>query len=145
MKRSFVSRTSSVTITGDKELDKRLKHLEDNISRNIVRKAMRRFTVKIKKEAKILAPVKTGRLKKSIVNKVTLRANGNLTGTVFISSEKHGVHYGHFVEWGRMYPPMPANRFMTQAFEKYNDKSLYAKEVEKSLDEYLDKMVGKHR
>ncbi len=140
MRRSFTG-----TMTGDKELDKRLKHLENNISRNIVRKAMRRFTVKIKKEAKRLAPIRTGRLKKSIVNKVSLRANGKLTGRVFISPKKHGVHYGHFVEWGRMYPPMKTNRFMTRAFEKYNDKALYAKEVEKSLEEYLDKMVSRHR
>jgi len=143
MRRSFTS--SGVNITGDKKLDKQLKHLETKMQRNIVRKAMRRFTAKIKKEAKKLAPKKTGRLRKSIVNKVSLRANGKLNGTVFISSEKHGVHYGHFVEWGRDWPPMSGNRFMTRAFEKYNSKQLYANEVQDTLDEYLTKMVGKHR
>ena len=136
---------SGMSITGVAELDKQLKLLENKVERNVVRKAMRRFTAKIKKEAKLHVPVVTGRLKKSIVNKVSLKSNGRLTGTVLISKEKQGVHYGHFVEWGRLYPPMAGNRFMTIAFEKYNDKALFAEEVEKSLDEYLDKMVGKHR
>ena len=47
MNRSFTS--GGVNITGDKELDKQLKHLENKMQRNIVRKAMRRFTSKIKK------------------------------------------------------------------------------------------------
>ena len=34
---------------------------------------------------------------------------------------------------------------MTRAFEKYNSKQLYANEVQDTLDEYLTKMVGKHR
>jgi len=146
MKRAFSSRVGgAMSITGVAELDKQLKLLGNKMERNIVRKAMRRFTAKIKKEAKSLAPVRTGRLKKSIVNKVSLKANGTLTGKVYISKEKYGVSYGHFVEWGREYPPMRTNRFMTLAFEKYNDKTMFASEVESTLDEYLEKMVGRHR
>ena len=142
MKRSF--ERGGINITGDKELDKNLRLLGDKMQRTITRKAMRRFTAKIKKEAKRLSPKKTGKLKKSIENKVTLRSNGRLSGKVHIST-KHGVHYGHFVEWGRQYPPMPGNRFMTAAFEKYNEKRLFADEVRDTLDEYLAKMVAKHR
>ena len=138
--------THGISLTGDKELDKNLKLLGNAMERNIVRKGMRAFTAKIRNTARKNAPKVTGRLRKSIVNKVSMRANGLVKGTVFVSSSKHGVHYGHFVEWGRLlYRPMAAQHFMTRAFEAHNSKQMFADEVRDAYESYLDKMVAKHR
>jgi len=137
--------TRGISLTGDKELDKNLKLLGNAMERNIVRKGMRAFTAKIRNMARKNAPKVTGRLRKSIVNKVSMRANGLVKGTVIISY-KHGVHYGHFVEWGRSGDrPMAAQYFMTRAFEAHNSKQMFADDVRAAYESYLSKMVAKHR
>ena len=137
--------TRGISLTGDKELDKNLKLLGNAMERNIVRKGMRAFTAKIRNMARKNAPKVTGRLRKSIVNKVSMRANGLINGSVFVST-KYGVHYGHFVEWGRLgYRPMAAQYFMSRAFEAHNSKQMFADEVRNAYESYLDKMVAKHR
>ncbi len=143
--RTTISNRGGISITGDKELDKELKMLGNAMQRNIIRKGMRAFTAKIRNMARKNAPKVTGRLRKSIVNKVSLRANGLIKGTVMIST-KHGVHYGHFVEWGRSGDrPMAAQYFMTRAFEAHNSKQMYADEVRDAFESYLDKKVAKYR
>ena len=138
--------TRGISLTGDKELDKNLKLLGNAMERNIVRKGMRAFTAKIRKMARKNAPKRTGRLRKSIVNKVSMRANGLVTGKVYVATSKHNVFYGHFVEWGRMGGhPMSAQYFMTRAFEAHNSKQMFADDVRVAYDSYLDKMVSKHR
>jgi HK97 gp10 family phage protein len=137
--------TRGISLTGDKELDKNLKLLGNAMERNIVRKGMRAFTAKIRNAARKNAPKRTGKLRKSIVNKVSMRSDGRVIGKVIISPKKYGVMYGHWVEWGRQYPPLGAQHFMTRAFEKFNSKQLFADEVSIAYDSYLAKMVGKHR
>ena len=121
------------------KLEKNLKKLPFKLQRNIMRKGMRRFLSVIRKAAKENAPVRTGRLKKSIKSKVSLRRNGNITGRVFVS-KKNGVHYGHFAEWGRHAKPQKAHRFMSRAFEEYNDPDLFAAFVSAAFQEELKKM-----
>ena len=135
---------SSMKVEIDKipfdKLEKNLKKLPNKLQRNIMRKGMRRFLSVIRKAAKENAPVRTGRLKKSIKSKVSLRRNGNITGRVFVSPKKHGVHYGHFAEWGRHAKPQKAHRYMSRAFEQYNDPDLFAAFVSAAFQEELKKM-----
>lgn len=65
-----------------------------------------RVAVRIRKNAKALAPVRTGYLKRSI--KADKIAPGHWTVTV-------GAHYGRYVEYGTRY--MHAQPYMTPAIE----------------------------
>ena len=106
-----------ITLTGDKALEKKLKKLPANIQRNLARKAMRKGLADMRTEARSLAPVKTGRLKKAIKTKVSLKSSGDMTGRVFIKTKgKGGAPYAHLVEWGSAITN--PYRFMTKTFEK---------------------------
>jgi len=107
----------SVTLTGDKVLERRLKKLPANVQRNLARKSMRRALNSLKKEAKETAPVRTGRLKKSITTKVSMRGSGIFEGRLYSRSRgKLGAPHANLVEWGG--PNNSANRFMTRVFER---------------------------
>tara|TARA_R100000655_G_scaffold99311_1_gene143114 strand:+ start:479 stop:895 length:417 start_codon:yes stop_codon:yes gene_type:complete len=122
------------------KLEKNLKKLPNTVQRNVMRKGMRRFLSVIRKAAKENAPVKSGRLKKSITSKVSLRRDGNITGRVFVSPKKHRVYYGHFAEWGRHSKPQKATRFMSRAFEQYSDPDLFSAFVMAAFQEEMKKL-----
>ena len=108
-----------ITLTGDKALEKKLKRLPANVQRNLARKAMRKGLADMRTEARSLAPVKTGRLKKAIKTKVSLKSSGDMTGRVFIKTKgKGGAPYAHLVEWGSDMTGQTPYRFMTRTFEK---------------------------
>lgn len=108
----------SMTLTGDKALERRLKKLPASVQRNLGRKAMRKGLADMRKEARSIAPKKTGRLRKAIKTKVSLRSSGDMTGRVFIKTRgKGGAPYAHLVEWGTDLQGSTAYRFMTRAFE----------------------------
>ena len=107
----------SVTLTGDKVLERRLKKLPANVQRNLARKSMRRALNSLKKEAKETAPVRTGRLKKSITTKVSMRGSGIFEGRLYSRSRgKLGAPHSNLVEWGGK--NNSASRFMTRVFER---------------------------
>ena len=108
----------SMTLTGDKALERRLKKLPASVQRNLSRKAMRKGLADMRKEARSIAPKKTGRLRKAIKTKVSLRSSGDMTGRVFVKSQgKGGAPYAHLVEWGADLQGSTPYRFMTRAFE----------------------------
>ena len=109
----------TMTLTGDKALEKQLKKLPARLQRNLARKAMRKGLADFRKDARAIAPVRTGRLKKAIKTKVSLRSNGDMTGRVFIETKgKKGAPYAHLVEWGVDMKGQTPYRFMTRTFEK---------------------------
>jgi HK97 gp10 family phage protein len=107
----------SVTITGDKVLERRLKKLPANVQRNLARKSMRKALNILKKEAKESAPVRTGRLKKSITTKVSMKRSGVFEGRLYSRSRgKLGAPHSNLVEWGGV--NNKPSRFMTRVFER---------------------------
>ena len=126
--------------TSFSKVNKRLKKVGYKVRTNVMRKGMRRFTAVIRNRARELAPVRTGNLKKSITSKTSSRAKtGMIIGRVFIS-RKRGVHYGHIQEYGSFVRKQPARRFMTRAFEEFNDEDLFGHFVNAALNEELQKM-----
>ena len=101
-------------------LNQALKRLPMKMRHNLERKAMRKALADLRKKAKEAAPVRTGKLRKSITSRVSLHRNiGLLIGRVFIS-RRHKVYYGHLVEWGT--DKTPGRLFMTRVFENNKDK-----------------------
>ena len=107
----------SVTLTGDKVLERRLKKLPANIQRNMARRSMRKALNTLKKEAKQTVPVRTGRLKKSLATKVSMKGSGIFEGRLYSRSRgKLGAPHANLVEWGG--PKNKPSRFMTTVFER---------------------------
>ena len=107
----------SVTLTGDKVLERRLKKLPANIQRNMARRSMRKALNTLKKEAKQTVPVRTGRLKKSLATKVSMKGSGIFEGRLYSRSRgKLGAPHSNLVEWGG--PNNKPSRFMTTVFER---------------------------
>jgi HK97 gp10 family phage protein len=126
--------------TSFNKVNQRLKKVSYKVRTNVMRKGMRRFTALIRNRARELAPVRTGNLKKSITSKTSSRAKtGMIIGRVFVS-RKRGVHYGHIQEYGSFVRKQPARRFMTRAFEDFNNSDLFGHIVNAALDEELRKM-----
>lgn len=129
-----------IEIFGVKEMNKRLRTLQYKVRQNVMRKGMRRFTALIRNRARELAPVRTGRLKKSITSKTSSRAKtGLIIGRVFVTTKK-GVHYGHIQEYGSFVRKQPARRFMTRAYEEFNDTGLFASIVMAAFQEEVRKL-----
>lgn len=111
----------SVTLTGDKVLERRLKKLPANIQRNLARKSLRKALSYVRKDARASAPTLTKNLHKAIKTKVSLKSNGDMTGSVFVKTRgKGGSPYAHMVEWGSV--KNSSSRFMTRSFESNKDK-----------------------
>jgi HK97 gp10 family phage protein len=115
----------SMTLTGDKALERRLKKLPANIQRNLARKSLRKALTIVRTEARLHAPVMSKNLRKAIKTKVSLRRDGTMTGKVFIKTKgKGGAPYAHLVEWGGK--NNSASRFMTRTFEAKKDEVIAA-------------------
>lgn len=128
-----------------KAMDKSLKKLSAEFQRNVARKAMRKGLSTLRKAAREKAPKDTGRLRKAIKTKVSLRPNGEIIGRVFVKTKGKGAApYSHLVEWGG--EKNTPTRFMTQTFEaNYKDffeayRTLVHKELERIR---LEKTGGK--
>lgn len=124
-----------ITLTGDKKLEAVLTRLPNNVQRNMARRAMRKALTMFKKEAKQVAPVKSGRLKRSLITKVKMKATGEMTGKVqaIYGRNKRAAPYAHLVEWG--YTHISGRRvaglyFMTRTFEKHGQSIIDTFRVE---------------
>ena len=107
----------SMTLTGDKVLERRLKKLPANVQRNLAKKSLRKALNNLKKEAKASVPVRTGRLKKSLITKISMKGSGEMNGRVYARTRgKLGAPHAHLVEWGG--PNNEPSRFMTTVFER---------------------------
>jgi len=115
----------SMTLTGDKALERRLKKLPANIQRNLARKSLRKALTIVRTEARNTAPVWSKKLRKAIKTKVSLKSDGRMTGKVFVQySGKTGAPYAHLIEWGGK--NNSPSRFMTRTFEAKKDEVIAA-------------------
>ena len=100
-------------------LDKALKRVPLKVRHNLERKAMRKSLAEVRKKARDAAPKRSGKLRKSITAKVSLKRNiGLLSGRIYVS-RKHKVYYSHLVEWGT--DKTPGHLFMSRVFEGEKD------------------------
>ncbi len=118
-----------------KEIDKKLKKLPANVHRNASRRAMRKALTMLKKEAKQNAPIRSGQLKKSLMTKVRLWGNGELTGMVFAKGgkQKRSAPHAHLVEWGYKHTSgvqVSGSRFMTRTFEAHKSEVIHKFKIE---------------
>ena len=142
---------AGIVMTGDKALDRKLKKMTVQFQQNATRKAMRKTLVEFRKKARSLVPVNTGRLKKSIKSKASLRRKtGMVEGKVYVDysrKSKRYAPYAHLVEFGTgprqvkkskmLVGSMPAQPFMTPAFN--TEKNQAIKEWIRSFRETLNK------
>lgn len=98
-----------------KGLDRLVKQLENLGKTEEVEKAINKASIFVKDQAKVLCPVDTGDLRKSIDHEV-VNNNGEITGYVFCDNT---VDYASYVEFGTS--KMAAQPFMTPALEENKD------------------------
>lgn len=110
-----------VEIEGLDVLDKRLKELDRRTRGNFLRKALRKGANVIKAEAKKRVPVRTGRLKKSIAVKVSMKAGGEVYAKIGM---KKGAAYGVPVELGTS--TAAAKPFLRPAMDTKNGEAVGA-------------------
>lgn len=109
----------TVRIEGLDVLDKRLKELDRRTSGNTLRKALRAAMNVLKEEARKRVPVMTGKLKKGIHVKVTLKAKGDCYAKLGM---KKKVAYGVPVELGTSHSA--AKPFLRPAADTKGDKAV---------------------
>lgn len=111
-------------IVGDKELLKRLDVLEPKLRRRVLRTAVSKASRLVLREAKSLAPVRTGALRRALAFKVKTYRSGVVVGVVgvdrkvvFQGRDRFGrpvkiwpVKYAHLVNSGAKPHPVPWGR-----------------------------------
>lgn len=109
----------------NKALIKALNQFPKNIQKNVMVGAIRAGSNIVRDEARRLAPIDTGNLKKSIA---TIRRKGDKNTVQFsVTPSKGGNHdgwYAHFLEFGTS--NMSAKPFLRPAFESKQDEVLQA-------------------
>lgn len=108
------------TITGAKEIDRKLKSLAPKIAKKVVRKALKSATKVVKLAVEQEAPVgETGVLAASV--KIRTRTKkGKMTATVQIGDKDFENFYAAFKQFGTS--KMEPDPFMQRAFDKTKDQ-----------------------
>jgi len=125
-------------ITGLREVDNALKQLPLKLQRKVLSQAASAGATVIKKEAKRLAPVQTGTLKKSIVAKK--KKGSKAWFPIYLIGPSQQGWYGRLVEFGWMAKGarfIPGTRWLTKAAD-----NSYKKAIQKVQD-VLRKNIGK--
>ena len=108
-----------VEVKGLKELDRKLKQLEPKLAKKVMRKAVSAGAEVIRKEARQLAPRRTGFLIKNIIKSVKRRGS---TVVAKIGTTKRAF-YGIFVEFGTK-TGTPMKPFLRPAFDTQGRRSI---------------------
>lgn len=106
------------TLSGVAELDKALRSLGPRVATNVSARALRAMAKPIVQTARILVPVDTGILKKSITTKLGRVSGGQRTMAIgFKKGPPGGASWrAHFVEFGTAHSP--AQPFMRPALDE---------------------------
>lgn len=110
----------SVQIEGMPNLKRKFSGLSQVAQKKVLRKAMRGAAKPVVKAAKAKAPVRTGKLKKSIRTTVSMR-RGKAEAKVGFGGKQY---YGIFSELGTV--KMPARPFLRPALDSQKDASVRA-------------------
>lgn len=135
-------------LKGFKELAAAMRELPERVAKNALRSAVGAGAAEIRKEAKLHAPVDSGRLKTSIYQKQIREPSGQYKQVFFVGArngpkrKKGGTKdysqsawYWRFVEFGTA--KMAASPFLRPAFESKKEAAIDA--IGKKLDERIQK------
>lgn len=127
-----------VTITGDKEVDRKLRALEPRIRKKVQRDAIKRAAKNIiVPAAKALAPEDTGELAASIKAKANRRSRSSVGYTIATTNyNDQGKFYGGFPEFGTKH--QEASPFLRPA--GYGNEDRIRQEVISDIREQLAKL-----
>ncbi len=90
---------SFVEVKGLRELDRQLKQLEPKLAKKVMRKAVSAGAEVIRKEARRLAPRRTGRLIRGIIKSIKRRGS-TVIAKIGPKGGKKGPFWGYFIELG---------------------------------------------
>jgi len=134
----------SIQVTGLKELEKKLIELGPKIARRALKGALVAGAREVKKEALILAPMKTGRLRKAMYIKTMTKPNPFKENVIF--GVRHGkslqkknldAYYWTFQEFGTKF--VKAIHFVETAFK--NSRERAAAKFKEALATNISKIV----
>lgn len=124
-------------LDGFKELAAAMRELPERVAKNALRSAVGAGAAEIRKEAKLHAPVDTGRLKASIYQKQIREASGQYKQVFFVGARNgpkrkkggkkdysQSAWYWRFAEFGTA--KMAARPFLRPAFESKREAAVTA-------------------
>ncbi len=119
----------TVQITGLKELEKKMIELGPKIGRRALKGALVAGAREVKKEAQMLAPVKTGRLRRAMYIKTMSKPNPFKENVIFgvrhgrkMSKRDLDAYYWTFLEFGTKF--IKKISFIQLAFQRAQGKAL---------------------
>jgi HK97 gp10 family phage protein len=119
----------SVQITGLKELEKKMINLGPKIGRKALKGALVAGAKVIKKEAQMLVPIKTGRLRRAMYIKTMSKPNPFKENVIFgvrhgkkMSKRDLDAYYWTFLEFGTKF--IKKVTFIQKAFQNKQTKAL---------------------
>jgi len=138
-----------MTVTGLKEIDKRLKQLPEALGKKVMRKVFRKNAKPI--QEKVIANLRSmdlidsGRLKKAVKLKAGKRSKVSLSFLVIISSKLFPESfYATFIEYGAPGQNIPAHAPMRKALDELRDQvtDSLKKDILQALDEEIKALGG---
>jgi len=134
-----------IRIEGLADTKRQFSALRDSAQRRILRTALRECARVVMREAKTRAPRDTGKLRRNIVDKVSVKPRRAYALVGFRREGKRGdprnAFYGGFVELGTRF--MPAQPFLRPAFEASRDRLV--KVFEDVVQREIAKVVARAR
>jgi len=137
-----------VKVEGLAELEKRMRELEPKLAKAALRSAVNAGSQVIKKEAKALAPVNTGRLARKAIYVARSRGESHSHRETYKVGVRLGrkeaqkgmdAFYWWYLEYGTKF--ISARPFMRPAFEKKKNEAFEA--IKKKLKEKLDQITSR--
>ena len=125
-----------LSVEGLSSLEAKLKEIDGRIARKIVADGIRKGAILIKKEAKMLAPRRSGTLRKAIKHRVRRQSSRSThtVGRIFVEhglGAKYDAFYARFVELGTDPYQIPEPEHYAQGTKVLSDKSqIFGRKVE---------------
>jgi HK97 gp10 family phage protein len=139
-----VSSGVTVNITGLRELEKKMIELGPKIGRKALKGALVSGANVVKKEARALAPIKTGRLRRAMYIKTMSKPNPFKENVIFgvrhgrkMSKRDLDAYYWTFKEFGTKF--FSGIHFVQSAFQKTQSKALV--KIKESLADKISHLV----
>lgn len=135
---------ASLTITGTKQLERKLKQLEPKVAKKVIRQSLRAGAKIIHTAAKAEAPKRTGVLRKSLKVRAA-RRNRRGTYAVMVTSGEAGnmftgkAFYGAFIHWGTKF--ITSNPFIKRVYAQKEQEARSV--VLKSMAEGIEREARK--
>jgi HK97 gp10 family phage protein len=124
-----MSDSMSVSITGFKELEKKMKSMDPKLRRSALKKALTAGASVVRKEASLLAPSKTGRLRRAMYIKKMGKPNPYKEDVIFgvrhgakMSKKDMDAFYWKFLEFGTKH--IKRMSFVEKAFKNTRERAL---------------------